>query len=226
MGAVGGGPPAAGWVGARLGRLGVARRALLEWLGRNRGGLAVGVLGMIAVALAAQYLQRPAQAPIVVQPPGGASPVGGPRPSPSPTLVVPIAVHVGGEVANPGLYHLRPDARVNDAVLAAGGASPDGDVQRLNLAARLADGQQILVPSKVDGRPALPVAGAPTPARVNINTASLAELDTLPGIGPATAQRIIAYREQHGPFANVEQLREARLVNASTFDAIKDLVTV
>ena len=196
---------------------GVASGKVGEWLGRNRGGLALGALGMILVALAAAFLQRPAPAPLVVQAPT-------PRPSPSPA-VVPIAVSVAGEVPRPGLYHLPPGSRIDDAVRAAGGPTEEADVHRLNLAARLADGQQIVVPRKIE---ALGAGAAPPvlPTLVNINVATVPELDRLPGVGPVIAQRIVAYREQHGPFTRIEQLREAKLVNAATFEKIKDLVTV
>ena len=195
----------------------MASRKVGEWLGRNRGGLALGVLGMLLVALAAAFLQRPAPAPLVVQAPT-------PRPSPSPA-VVPIAVSVAGEVPRPGLYHLPPGSRIDDAVRAAGGPNEEADVHRLNLAARLADGQQIVVPRKIE---ALGAGAAPPvlPTLVNINVATIPELDRLPGVGPVIAQRIVAYREQHGPFTRIEQLREAKLVNAATFEKIKDLVTV
>ena len=193
-------------------------RGIGEWLGRNRGGLAVGVLGMLLVGLASAFLQRPTPAPLVVQAPPT------PRPSPSPQ-VVPIAVSVAGEVPRPGLYHLPPGSRVDDAVKAAGGATDAADVHRLNLAARLADGQQVMVPRKIE---ALGAGAAPPvlPAPVNINLASVPELDRLPGVGPVIAQRIVAYREQHGPFTSVQQLRDTKLVNRDTFEKIKDLITV
>ena len=97
----------------------------------------------------------------------------------------------------------------------------------MNLAARLADGQQIVVPRRID--PVLASrthVSSPVPGRVNLNTAGVAELDQLPGVGPVTAQRIVAYREQHGPFQTVETLREAKLVSAATFEKIKELVAV
>ena len=192
--------------------------SLREWFGRNRGGLAVGLLGMLAVGLAALFMQRPVSAPLGIQPPTV-------RPSPSPAPVAPMAIHVSGEVARPGLYALAPGSRVDDAVRAAGGASEQADVERLNLAARISDGQQIVVPRKGDPRLAASTeAGAPAP--VNINLAGVAELDRLPGVGPVSAQRIVAYREQHGLFDRVDRLREAKLVNAATFEKIRNLVTV
>ena len=195
----------------------MAARRIGEWLERNRGGLALGVVGMVLVGLAAAFLQRPAPAPLVVQVPT-------PRPSPSPAIV-PIAVSVVGEVGRPGLYHLPPGSRIDDAVRAAGGATETADVHRLNLAARLADGQQILVPRKIEALGG--GAAAPTlPQLVNINQATVPELDRLPGIGPVTAQRIVAYRDQHGPFTSIEQLREAKLVNQATWEKMKDLITI
>jgi len=176
------------------------------------------LLIVIAVAAAALFLQRPAPAPIVVQPAAA-------RSSPSP-VVVPIIVYVNGAVASPGLYHLPVGSRIDDALRAAGGATFDADLERLNLAARLADGQQLTVPKKVEVQATTGLGSPVTPARVNINTASVAELDGLAGVGPVTAQRIVAYREQHGPFTRIEQLREAKLVSAATFDKLKDLVTV
>jgi competence protein ComEA len=147
------------------------------------------------------------------------------RPAASPQVAERLVVHLSGEVIAPGVYRLPVGARVDDALKAAGGPTGAGDVHRLNLAARLADGQQIVVPRLVD--PVL-AGGAqvasPTPGRVRLNLAGVAELDRLPGVGPVTAQRIVAYREQHGLFSRVEQLKEAKLVNAATFEKIKDLV--
>ena len=127
----------------------------------------------------------------------------------------------------PGVYHLPVGARIDDALKAAGGATVDGDIQHLNLAARLADGQQIVVPRRINPMLiAISTAASPTPGPLNLNVASVAELDRLPGVGPVTAQRIVAYREQHGPFTAVDRLRQANLVNASTFEKIKELVAV
>jgi competence protein ComEA len=204
----------------------VASESPRDWLRRNRGGLAVGVIGMVAVAVAALFLQRPAGPPIVVQPPASPTPVVAARSRPAPSPTAAILVHVGGEVARPGLYQLPFGSRVNDAVTVAGGPSEGGDVQRLNLAARLADGQQVRVPARTERRATAEPGDPTTPARVNINTASLADLDSLPGVGPVTAQRIVAHRTREGPFLSIEQLLEAKLVNAATFERIRELVTV
>jgi competence protein ComEA len=195
----------------------VAGHRLREWVKRNRGGVLVGAVVVGVVVAGAGLIPRPTSQVVIQQPVA--------RASPSPADTSPLAVHVGGEVLRPGLYRLTPGSRVNDAVGAAGGPTAEADIHRVNLAARLVDGQQIVVPRKAEARAS---AGSPSPAtaaRISINTASVAELDTLPGVGPVTAQRIVAYREQHGPFASVQQLRDAKLVNASTYDRIKDLVT-
>ncbi|MEA2640655.1 MAG: competence protein ComEA [Chloroflexota bacterium] len=152
---------------------------------------------------------------------------------PVPTEVPTMYVHVDGAVAAPGVYALAGGARVFDAVDAAGGATDDADVTQLNLAARVSDGQKLVIPSQ---RPAVTTAqpeGAdaklePTDAtsRINVNTASQRVLESLPGIGPVTAGRVIQYRQANGPFTRIEQLRDARLVNAATFERIKSLIAV
>jgi competence protein ComEA len=119
---------------------------------------------------------------------------------------------------------------VSDALDLAGGPAADSDPNALNLAARVRDGQRIEVP--VRGRPPAAQADARAPmggqpaARLNLNRADAAQLDTLPGVGAATSRRIIEYREKVGQFERVEQLLDARLVNRGVFDQIKDLVTV
>ena len=204
-------------------------RRLRAWLGRHWGMLALIALAVIATGLVAAYVRRPSTPapPVIVYQPS-------PRSTPSPPPMAQIVVHVSGAVANPGVYQLPIGSRIDDAIKAAGGAVPDADLNRLNLAARVADGQQVAVPLRQAQASPVPVAGggtgspagvaSPTPGRVNVNTASIPELDALPGVGPVTAQRIVAYREQHGPFTRIEQLREAKLVNNATFEKVKDLV--
>jgi competence protein ComEA len=182
--------------------------------------LSAVLVGAVLVSLAVLLVRRPEPPRIVVQQPAT-------RAVASPPIPALLVVHLSGEVIMPGIYQLPVGARIDDALKAAGGPTDSGDIQRLNLAARLADGQQIVVPKRIN--PVLATfstAPSPTPGRINLNAASVAELDQLPGVGPVTAQRIVAYREQHGPFTKVEQLREAKLVNAPTFEKIKELVTV
>lgn len=158
---------------------------------------------------------------------------------PAPTEA-PIAVHVIGAVPRPGLYEFPDGARVQDAVEAAGGLLADADAETLNLAALLEDGQQLDIPyiagaGPVDGSGTtvleLPTSATPTPASntnqdlININTASLEELDALPGIGPTTAQKIIDYRTANGPFTAIEDIMNVSGIGPSTFDEIKELIT-
>jgi competence protein ComEA len=136
-----------------------------------------------------------------------------------------IYVHILGQVERPGLYELPDGARAVDAVAAAGGFTAQADAAGLNLARFVSDGEQIVVPAIGE----TPVGGAPGIAgdgRVNLNTADAAALDTLPGIGPATAAKILAWREQHGRFESIEDLLDVGGIGEAKLDAIRDLVTV
>jgi competence protein ComEA len=155
---------------------------------------------------------------------------------PAPTKA-PIAVHVIGAVPRPGLYEFPEGARVQDAIDAAGGMLAQGNGDALNLAALLEDGQQLDVPYKDGSEPSnnsptldlpsateAPVSGA-NQDLININTASAEELDSLPGIGPTTAQKIIDYRTENGPFTTIEDIQNVSGIGPATFDEIKDLIT-
>jgi competence protein ComEA len=160
-----------------------------------------------------------------------------------------IEVHVVGAVRRPGLVTVVAGARVGDAVLAAGGLARRADQRAVNLARILADGEQVVVPRRGEGRAAgveapassggtaqgtgLAPAGTATgtatgsdAGSVDLNTADLAALDTLPGIGPALAQRIVDWREQNGSFTTVEQLMEVSGIGEATFARLRDLVGV
>ena len=131
-----------------------------------------------------------------------------------------LVVHVAGAVRAPGLYRLAEGARVADAVARAGGATAPADTAAINLAAPLADGMQVLVPSRVPG------AGATAaPGRVSISSASVAELDALPGIGPVTAQKIVDYRLAHGGFRSVDDLDAIPGIGPARVEQLRDLVT-
>ena len=141
-----------------------------------------------------------------------------------------ILVHVAGAVEKPGVYSFPPGARVHQAVEEAGPLLK-ADVDRLNLAALLQDGEKIVVPDKNIFGAAVETTDTGEPSRetgrrININTASLSELDTLPGIGPAYAEKIIAYREEHGGFSSIEEIQEVVGIGPKTFSEIRDLITV
>ena len=146
---------------------------------------------------------------------------------PRPVLVV----HVVGEVRRPGLYRLRDGARIADAVRRAGGASRKANLAGLNLAAPLVDGIQILVPSRVASGVTGPTAGAAegegatSGVAVSLSSATVDELDELPGVGPITAQKIVDYRTEHGPFASVDDLDAVPGIGPTRIEQLRDLVT-
>ncbi|MGA8115878.1 MAG: ComEA family DNA-binding protein, partial [Actinocatenispora sp.] len=137
-----------------------------------------------------------------------------------------LVVSVAGKVRRPGLVRLRPGSRVADAISAAGGLLPGADAGLLNLARKVVDGEQILV--GVTPPPgAVGPAGAPDQAaKINLNTATSADLDKLPGIGPALAQRILSFRTEHGGFRSVDELKQVSGIGDARFADLKDLVTV
>lgn len=150
---------------------------------------------------------------------------------PTATIVL-IVVDVRGAVNAPGVYTLPAGSRVQDALVRAGDVTHDADTRILNLARRLNDGEQLYVPKQGEVTP-IPTPltrGVPTATRVaskvNINTATLAELETLPGIGPTLAQRIIDYRTQNGNFRTIEDIKKVRGIGEVLFNQIKDWITV
>ena len=132
-----------------------------------------------------------------------------------PTPSQEIAVYVSGQVQIPGMYVLNEDARVADAIKAAGGFSPDADQSAVNLAGSLRDGAQVHVPREGESS-----------QRININTAEAWLLDALPGIGETIANRITEYRMQNGPFESIADLKKVNGISDSTFEKLKDKITV
>jgi competence protein ComEA len=214
----------------------------LRWIGVARL-VASAVSVVIVVGGAVWLLRAPAPAteatipltrgssPAITLPPP--STVVATSPATAPAALV---VHVAGRVASPGVYQLSRPARVIDAVTAAGGPIADADLDGLNLAAELADGQRVYVPrsGEVDpaavpsGGPAAPAGSTATaPAGpVNVNTASAAELESLPGVGPATASAIVDDRTRNGPFASVDDLERVPGIGPAKLAALRQQVTV
>lgn len=151
------------------------------------------------------------------------------RPEPVQIVQLPldpsIKVAVRGAVVVPGVYTLRPGDRVDDALRAAGGLTVDADERAINPAARVVDEQEIWVPRRGEPSAARPIVSPSTTAKVNLNTATAAELIALPGIAELTATRIIESRERTGPFQRIEELRERGIMNQQNFELVKDRVT-
>jgi competence protein ComEA len=187
----------------------------------RRGALALAAVLLAALALAGRTLVgggAPAPArPLVVEP--AAREEAAPR----------VLVHVVGAVRRPGLYRLREGARVADAVARAGGETAKADLALINLAAPVADGAQVVVPRSAPPPAVVGGAGAGSAEHaasgpVHLNTATLEQLDALPGIGPTTAERILAYRQQHGAFSSVEELDAVPGIGPARLEQLRELV--
>jgi competence protein ComEA len=135
-----------------------------------------------------------------------------------------LVVDVAGEVRRPGLVHLPAGARVADALTAAGGVTAKADGALVNLAAPLADGEQVVVPARGSAGAGASVGPGSQSAPVDLNTATPEQLDVLPGIGPATAAKIVAFRQAHGPFRSVEELDAVPGIGPARIEQLKGLV--
>lgn len=191
----------------------ISRQQLIAW----------SAVGLVILLIGANYLRgqitsrSPAEASVVT--------VGLKEDHPAP-----IKVHMAGAVARPGLYEFASGDRVADALQRAGGPLPTADLTQINLAAKLADGQQVIVPAQ--GTPPAAGTGAGSGAQggagqpINLNSATLDQLEQLNGIGPITAQKILDYREAHGGYKSVEELLEVPGIGPVKFEQIKGQICV
>ncbi|MGH4001278.1 MAG: helix-hairpin-helix domain-containing protein [Pseudonocardiaceae bacterium] len=201
-----------------------------RWEPGRPGALALSLVAALAAVIAAVgvWRERPVPEPAPVLPLITAAEE--PAPSAAPHAAPEVVVSVAGRVARPGLIRLPDGTRVADALVAAGGALPGTDLMGLNIARRLSDGEQLLV--GVAPPPGQPIDGAApgtpsgTSQKVDLNTATLEQLDVLPGVGPVTAQRILDWRAAHGRFTSVNQLREVTGIGQARLARLKDLVRV
>jgi competence protein ComEA len=212
----------------------------IQWFGLRR--VISTAVAVVVVAVGAWWVVRVPPAPVESSISFTATSLAGGASAPIPTGAIPslgIVVHVAGEVKNPGVYTLSNSARMIDAVLAAGGATAHADLEVIKLATPLVDSSQIFVPAK--GSTERPVFVRPRPGIngvqptqgssdsngvVNINRASVTELDALPGVGPATAQAIVDYRTANGPFGSPEDLMNVKGIGPAKFETMRKLVGV
>ncbi|MCG5432502.1 ComEA family DNA-binding protein [Mycobacterium sp. MYCO198283] len=221
------------------------------------GTVALGGLAALAVLVTIFLLVRDQPAPVVaaklppVQPVGSSAPGSGGQPAPAappaPVSTAPVVVSVVGLVHKPGLVTLEPGARIADAITAAGGTLDGADTIGLNMARRVADGEQIIVgiapppgqppvlgssiaadphATTPDPSSAAPAGGAPAGAPIDVNAATVDQLDELPGVGPVTAQAIVAWRAEHGRFTSVDQLGEVDGIGPARLEKLRKLVRV
>jgi len=187
---------------------------------RYGGYISLILLLVILLGGALFYLRWPRPSPIEI-----IEPTSAPASTPGE-----IGVYVVGAVLNPGVYFLPQGSRVEDALEAAGGPTDEADLVRVNLAKRVYDEEQIYVPRLGEENPPLPPPsgspGSQAGGKININTATVAELDTLPGIGPVLSQRIVDYRKANGPFAAIEDIKNVQGIGEATFEEIKELIFV
>jgi competence protein ComEA len=226
----------------------VVTEKVLPWLrfvgpARLLGGLGVSLVlagvawWMLRAPAAPTESRLPLAARAAAEGVAIASPPVAPPAAPPATLAPPstaaLVIHVTGAVRAPGVHELQPGQRVADAIDAAGGALANADPNALNLAAPLVDGDRVAVPVAGETSTAAghshagpPADAAATSGSVDVNTATVAELETLPAIGPALAAAIVEHRAQNGPFASVDDLDAVPGIGTAKLDAIRDLVRV
>ena len=231
-----------------LGRRPLGGPSGASWFERLRGDRRVGAVALLAVALVAGLVWYrigvdAADRPVGASTSGSSAKI---RRSSTATTRGPrdanaeLVVHVAGAVARPGIVRLRAGARVVDAIAAAGGAVPQADLNQLNLAAKVADGQRIAVGLPAQPSSAVGSVGAPTGAStgsaggqggstagpLNLNTATQAQIEALPGIGPVLGAAILAERDHRGGFRSADELRSVHGIGQKRFEDLRDLVTV
>jgi competence protein ComEA len=205
-------------------------------LGRVLAGITPGRLfstlgAVLLVSLGSWWLLRAPAPPVERSLPMASRPAvstgsGAPPPSVVPAEVV---VQIAGAVVRPGVYHLPLGSRVGDLVSMAGGPLAGVDAAVLPLAAKVADGQRVYLPKPgepLSAAAGVSVSGSGATGPVDLNSATAAQLDALPGIGPSTAAAIVAYRDKHGPFTSIDGLLEIKGLGASKVDALRELVRV
>ena len=214
-------------------------RAWVRWVGAAR--VVASAIVVLAVMAGAYWLVKPPPATTESKLPYAKASTSSVFGAAATTTALPtgtvgtelLVVHVAGAVQVPGVYRLGAGSRVLDAVKAAGGVAADSNADAINLAASLTDGERVYVPRVGDVAPIVvsggtggSAAGHTASGPVNLNTATADDLDTLPGVGPATAASILAYRDQHGPFTSVDGLGDVRGIGPAKLDALRGLVTV
>jgi len=194
-----------------------------NWLERYRGYILITLINLVVLGGVIVFLRRPPQPEIIVTSP---PPTATPLPTPTPR---PVQVYVSGAVTSPDVYELPTESIIKDAIEAAGGATSKADLDRINLALPVADGQHIYVPQQGEESPPVspPTESSSTTSgqaegKININTASQSEIETLPGIGPSRAQGIIENR----PYDSIEEIKKVPGIGEVTFQKIKGLITV
>ena len=194
-----------------------------NWLERYRGYILITVVNLVVLGGVTFFSGRPPPPELIVAP---SLPTASPLPTSTPC---PLRVYVSGAVTQPDVCELPAESIVKDAIEAAGGATGEADLNRINLALSVADGQHIYVPKQ--GEEDLPVSPLAEPSgissgkaggKININTASQSDIETLPGIGPSKAQGIIENR----PYSSIEEIKKVPGIGEATFQKIKDLITV
>jgi competence protein ComEA len=226
----------ASWRGARWG-VPARAAATAALLAAVVGGVALVRSGTVAEPVAVALPARASPASPAVPPPASSVPAGGmpPAGTGTPAAAAELVVDVVGQVRSPGVVRLPAGARVQDAVESAGGASRSADLAALNLARPLVDGEQIVVPRPGEHPAVTPGAAAPAASAgpsggprpvLDLNTATQADLDVLPGIGPVLAGRILAFRSEHGRFSRVEELAEVAGIGEHLLAQLTPLVRV